>query len=81
MRQKTQAVTKVNLVAALMSPSSSQGGGSGGFIREEPASLEGKHGQQQGRVGFVRPADGPLPTILAWVVEMITALPSPRPTA
>lgn len=64
-RQKTQAVTKVHLAAAVLTQGGD--GGTSGFIREDPASLEGKHGQQQGKVGFVRPADGPLPTILVWV--------------
>ncbi|CAM9825307.1 unnamed protein product [Scytosiphon promiscuus] len=65
-RQRTAAVTKVNLAA--IAPSTTPSASTPPtLILEEPALLSSVIGQRVRRVGLTRPVDGPLPTLVVWL--------------
>ncbi|CAM9801278.1 unnamed protein product [Pylaiella littoralis] len=63
-RQRTAAVTKVNLAA--LAPQSA-GGGTSTPTLEEPAMLSSVIGQRARTRGILRPLDGPLPSLVVWL--------------
>ena len=69
-RQRTCAVTKVNVAA--LAPSSSTSSSTptpspASRTLEEPAILPSVIGQRARRNGLVRPVDGPLPSLVVWL--------------
>lgn len=63
-RQRTAAVTKVNLSA--LSPPAATGTPSTPTL-QEPVQLSSVIGQRARRSGIVRPLDGPLPSLVVWL--------------
>ncbi|CAM9532999.1 unnamed protein product [Hapterophycus canaliculatus] len=66
-RQRTCAVTKVNLAALAPTTAAASTSTPPTLTLEEPTLLSSVIGQRARRVGITRPVDGPLPSLVVWL--------------